>query len=145
MLRLALLFLALSFSLHAEAKDHQCSGSKDELRCVLRFHSSIYQENPEYFWRVLNQSRNKAESCNSVKATADFLRTAMLRNENAELQEFVSEGVETLCAKKPACFRRSLQLLDGKSRAAVREKLKNPLYFDTEELSCVTSKSKVHR
>lgn len=142
MLRLALLFLVLSFSLNVEAQDHRCSGSKDELQCVLKFHSSIYQENPEYFWRVLNQSRDKAESCSSIKATADFLRTATLRNESAELQEFVSEGIESLCAKKPVCFRKSLQLLDGRSRAAVRERLKNPLYLDAEELSCVTPKPK---
>lgn len=117
------------------ARDYGCPKSANELPCVLGFYPAIYRENPKYFWNVLNQARDNALSCNSVKEIADFLHTVRLSNTGADLQELVSEGVEKLCINQPIRFKKAMGMLDKKTRRGVQIKLDNPLYFEAHELS----------
>lgn len=129
------LLLVFSFPLNAATRDHGCPASVNELRCVLRFYPTIYRENPEYFWKVLNQARVNALGGNSTKGVADFLRTVHLTNAGADVEEFVSEGVEMLCINQPVSFKKAMSMLDEKTRRSVNMKLENPLYFEASELS----------
>lgn len=135
LLRTISILLVFSLPLSAVARDYGCQNSANELRCVLRFYPTIYRENPEYFWKVLNQAQVNTLGCNSVKGVADFLHTVRLYNAGADLEEFVSESVETLCVNQPICFKKAMSMLDKKTRRGVQIKLKNPLYFEASELS----------
>lgn len=135
LLRMILLLLVASLPLNVGACDYGCPNSANELQCVLRFYPKIYRENPEYFWKVLNRSRDSALSCSSIKVTTEFLRTVRLPNPGADLEEFVSEGIETLCVKQPVCFKRAMNMLDDKTRRIIKTKLENPLYFETSDVS----------
>lgn len=135
LLRIILLLLVSGLPLNVEAYDYGCPNSANELRCVLRLYPAIYRENPEYFWKVLNRSRDSALSCSSIKVTADFLRIVRLPNPGADLEEFVSEGIETLCVNQPVCFKRAMSMLDEKTRRSIKMKLESPLYFETSEIS----------
>ena len=135
LLRTISILLFFSLPLNAVARDYGCQNSANELRCVLRFYPTIYCENPEYFWKVLNQAGDNALSCNSVKGIADFLHTARLSNAGADLEEFVSESVEKLCINQPVRFKEAMSMLDKKTRRGVQIKLENPLYFEASELS----------
>ena len=134
LLRAILLLFVSGLPLNVEACDYGCPNSANELQCVIRFYPEIYQENPEYFWKVLNRSRDSALSCSSLKVTTDFLRIVRLSNSGADLEEFVSKGIETLCAKQPVCFKRAMSMLDEKSRRNIKMKLEKPLYFETGEI-----------
>lgn len=135
LLRTILLALIYGLPLSVEARDYGCPNSVNELRCVLRFYPAIYRQNPEYFWKVLNRSRDSALSCNSIKVTMDFLRIVRLPAPGADLEEFVSEGVEQLCVNQPVCFKRAISMLDEKTRRSIKIKLENPLYYESSELS----------
>ena len=55
-------------------------------------------------------------------------------NSPAEVEEFLSEGLETLCTEKPALFKEAMQLLDLNLRVKLNEKLNQPLFREKEEL-----------
>lgn len=135
LLQRVLLLIVFGLSFNVNARDYGCPNSANELRCALKLYPAIYRENPEYFWKVLNRARNNALSCRSVNGTADFLRIVSLPSPGADLEEFVSEGIETLCVNQPVCFKRAMSMLDEKTRRNVKVKLENPLYFETSELS----------
>lgn len=133
LLRIFSLLVAVGLPLGVAAHDHECQNSENELQCVLKSYPAIYRENPEYFWKVLNQTREAALSCVSNRAAPDFLRLASLANPGADLEEFVSEGIEKLCVTQPVCFRKALGKLDKRSRVAVKKRLANPTYFEPSE------------
>lgn len=143
LLRILSLLIVASLPLGVAAHDHVCQKLENELQCVLKSYPAIYQESPEYFWKVLNQTREAALSCSSDRVAADFLQLASLANPGADLEEFVSEGIEKLCVTQPACFKRVLGKLNEKNRAAVKKRLANPTYFESSELvGCYRTKSK---
>ena len=135
LLRATILLLVYGMSCSAAACDHKCPTSANELQCVLKHCPAVYRENPEYFWGVLNRARNDAFSCDSVNKTAEFLRIVRLPRMGADLQEYVSEGIETLCVKQPVCFKKAMNALDEKTQHAVKVKLGNPIYFDASDLA----------
>lgn len=135
MLRAVILLLIYGLPLSVAAHGYKCHTLDDELQRVLKLYPAVYRENPEYFWKVLNQARDNALSCDSAKQTADFLRIVRLPNAGADLQEFVSEGIETLCVNQPVHFKRAMEMLDEKTRHSIKVKLNTPLYFEASELS----------
>lgn len=135
LLRAFILLLLYGLPFNAGACVHRCPTSANELQCVLKHYPAVYRESPEYFWEVLNRARNSAFSCNTVNEAAKFLRIVRLTRVGADLQEFVSEGIETLCVKQPECFKRAMNALDEKTRHDVKVKLGNPLYFEASELA----------
>ena len=134
-MRTIILLLASSLLLSVEAHDIEYSISASELQSVFQLYPTIYRESPEYFWMVLNQSRNRALRCTSVKEIEGFLQIVNLPSQGADLEEFISESVEKLCVKQQKCFNQAMSLLDGTTRRNVKRKLKTPLYFDVDELS----------
>ena len=104
--------------------------SKNELQGVVKSYPAVYLESPEYFWKVLDKTREAALSCTSDKATADFLQLASLAKSGPDLEEFVSEGIEKLCVTQPVCFRKTLSKLNEKNRVAVKKRLANRIYFE---------------
>lgn len=135
LLRAVILLLIYGLPLSVDAHGYKCHTSDNELQRVLKLYPAVYRENPEYFWKVLNRARDSALSCGSAKQTADFLRIVRLPDAGADLQEFVSEGIETLCVNQPVCFKRAMEMLDEKTRHSIKVKLDTPLYFETSELS----------
>jgi hypothetical protein len=135
LLRTVFMLLICGLSLSVEARDYGCSHSSSELRCVIRFYPAIYRNDPEYFWKVLNRSQDNALSCDSVQLTIDFLRIVRLPTPGADLEEFISESVESLCVKQPVCFKQAIGMLDEKTRRAIKTKLETPLYYESSEIS----------
>ena len=62
MLRIIALLAAMSLPLSVFAHDNGSAESKNELQCVLKSYPAIYQNEPEYFWKVLNHAREAALS-----------------------------------------------------------------------------------
>ena len=87
MLRILALLAAMSLSLSVIAHDGGCSESKNELQCVIKSYPAIYQEKPEYFWKVLNHAREAAPSCTSIETTflamVNIVRQSMSRQDDA--------------------------------------------------------------
>lgn len=135
MLRILALLAAMSLPLSVFAHDNGCAESKNELQCVLKSYPAIYQNEPEYFWKVLNHAREAALSCTSIEATAVFFRLVSLSNPGADLEEFTSESIENICVTQPICFKKAMGKVDKKTRMAVKGKLENPIYFETDELT----------
>lgn len=135
MLRILALLAAMSLPLSVIAHDGGCSGSKNELQRVIKTYPAIYQENPEYFWKVLNHAREAALSCTSIEMTAVFLSLVSLANPGADLEEFTSESIEKICVTQPMCFKKALGKLDKETCMVVKEKLENPIYFEIGELT----------
>lgn len=135
LLRAVILLLIFGLPLRVDAHGYKCPTLDNELQRVLKLYPAVYRENPEYFWKVLNRARDNALNCGSTKQTANFLRIVRLPDAGADLQEFVSEGIETLCVNQPVCFKRSMETLDKKTRHSIKVKLDTPLYFETSELS----------
>lgn len=133
--RTIILLLVSGLPLNVGACDYGCANSANELECVLQFYPDIYIENPEYFWKVLNLSRDNAFSCSSLKVTTDFLRIVRLPNFGADLEEFVSEGIETLCVNQPVCFKQAMSILDENTQRSIKIKLENPLYLESSKIS----------
>jgi hypothetical protein len=133
--------ILLVFSQGAFGHSRECSSSANELRCVIRDHPKNYRDNQEKFWQVLNIARDRAISCKSRKDAVEFLKLSNLPNQGADLQEFLSEGVETLCAKQPICFKQAVKDLTYNDRRKVFMMVKNPTFFDSNELlSCIPTK-----
>ncbi|WP_411727832.1 hypothetical protein [Methyloglobulus sp.] len=133
---IVLLFIFILLpSLPAHAKDFGCQKAKSELDCVIKFRTVIYQKNPEYFWKVLYKARDHARICNSAKKTSQFLGLVRISNTPIELQEFLSEEFETLCAENPICFKKAKNLLDSKLQVKLNKSLNNPLFRDIDELN----------
>jgi hypothetical protein len=97
---LSFIFIFL-LSPQTNAKDFGCQKAKSELDCVIKFRTVIYQKN-----------RDHAHICNSVIETRLFLGLIRISNKPIELQEFLSEEFETLCAENPICFKKAKNLLD---------------------------------
>lgn len=134
LLKILTALTAVCLPLSGSASGQECSKVKNELNCVLASYPLIYQESSEYFWSVLNHVRESALGCSSMEATTDFLRLASLPNPGADLEEFISEGIEKLCTSQPVCFKEAIGKLDTKNREAVTKKLENPTYFDVGDL-----------
>lgn len=134
-----LLLVALSGGLFdcsiAYAEGSKCKNAVNELNCVVRYRSTIYQQDPDYFWKVLNKARDEALACQSPEKTAEFLKLVGIRNKSAELEEFISEGIEELCADKPACFKQARLLLSKRLRSQLSETLSTPLQREDRELA----------
>lgn len=104
--------------------------------CVMQNYPQSYELEREKFWEVLNNGRRQAEAAASVDPILEFLQVAILRSDTAELVEFISESVETLCIRKPELFIEPHRMLDVLMNAAVDHILANPMYFDAKELTC---------
>lgn len=137
---LSLLFTALSVMLScsiANAKGIDCKAAKNELHCVIKFRTVTYQQDPAYFWTVLNKARDDALACNSAEKTAEFLQLVGVKTSIVELDEFISEGIETLCVDQYICFKKAQRLLNKQLRSKLVTKLSTPLYHESEDLeSC---------
>ena len=132
--RLIFIFLVYGFPTNIGSYEYECS-NLSELQCIFRYHSDIYHKDPIYFWKVINHAQYTAYSCKSVKATADFLHITKLHGVGADLEEYISESIETLCVKKPVCLKRAMNMLDKKTQHSVKVKLKNPIYFGKNEIA----------
>jgi hypothetical protein len=134
-LKISILLLVSSLALNVKASDFECPSSSNELQCVLRHYPAVFRDSPDYFWKVLNRSRDSALRCGSVRAAADFLSVVRMSNPGADFEEFLSEGIETLCVRKPACFKQAMKRLDKTSQLHVKMKLDSPLYFEPSKIA----------
>lgn len=133
---MVIVFILISTMNALNANDSQCRKNcfKLDIEYLIRNHANIYNNNPESFWILLNELREKAYSAHSFNEIYQFMELLQMDNFPAEVQEFLSEGLETLCAEKPAIFKEAMQLLDLNLRVKLNEKLNQPLFREKEEL-----------
>jgi hypothetical protein len=127
----------LIFAMKAlNANDSQCRKNcfKLDIEYLIKNHENIYRDNPESFWILLNEMREKAYLADTFNEISQFMELLQMDNSPAEVEEFLSEGLETLCAEKPVLFKEAMQLLDLSLRMKLNEKLNQPLFREKEEL-----------
>lgn len=126
--------LVLFFSVTACAF-HEESGTPATTREKIEASKGLYAENHEQYWNLLHHSYERAFLCASPSEMADFLSLASLMPKPAEVDEFITEGVETLCLQKTACFKEAVKILALDERKAVEQILtRYPLFHEEEEL-----------
>lgn len=128
-----ILFITL-IPINAEANNKECKKAISELNNFINHSEDIYKNNPSYFWEFLNKTRDLAYSNNSTKNVSNFLRLVSIANPPAEFDEFLSDGIETLCIEKPLVLKKTMLALDTKLQKKLVKKLNAPLYYAREEL-----------
>ena len=118
------------------ANNNECRQNclRSILSIDLKNSASIYSDNPEFFWKLLNEMKEKAYSANSLNEINQFMKLLQINNPPAEVEEFLSEGLETLCAEKPVLFKETMRLLDLNLRTKLNKKLDQPLFREEKEL-----------
>ncbi len=132
-----ILVFMLSFFVNTlNANNNECRQNclKLDIKSNFKHSASIYNDNPEFFWKLLNEMKEKAYSANSQNEINQFMKLLQINNPPAEVEEFLSEGLETLCAEKPVLFKEAMRLLDINLRAKLNKKLDQPLFREEKEL-----------
>ena len=130
-----ILSLALSYT---HAASNECRD--DSLKCFYTNFDELYKKDYEYFWKILNDSAEKAIRCKNTTDTTDFIKLANITNNNVEFFEFINQRLEELCVNSSACFFKSLSKVDHKTANIIINKLKKPLFEDKKELDQVFKK-----
>lgn len=130
-----ILFLIFSLQvLSTEVNKGYLSCLKSDIEYLIENHEKLYKDNNEIYWELLNSLRNKAYSTDSSNEIYQFLLIFKIENYPTEVDEFLSEVLETLCFEKPILLEKALQQLDPQLSAKLNEKLKNPLFREEKEL-----------
>lgn len=127
------LFITL-IPINVEANNEECKKTVSELNNFINHSEDIYKNNPDYFWEFSNKTRDLAYSNNSTKNVSNFLKLLSITNFPAEFDEFLSEGIETLCIEKPLTFKKAIVSQDAKLQKKLVKKFNAPLYYSREEL-----------
>lgn len=133
---IVLFFMFFLIAETLDASDNECSQNcfKLEMDSIIKNHTDIYRDNPELFWKVLNEARVKAYMADSFNEINQFMGFLRIDNPPAEVEEFFSEGLENLCAEKPIFFKEAMRLLDSNLRTELNKKLNQPLFREEKEL-----------
>lgn len=124
------------FASTLNANNNECLQNclKLDIKFNFKNSASVYNDNPEFFWKLLNEMKEKAYSANSLNEINQFMKLLQINNPSAEVEEFLSEGFETLCAEKPILFKETMRQLDLNLRAKLNKKLDQPLFREEKEL-----------
>ncbi len=117
-----------------------CTGPDATVACVARSLGKLYAQDYKRFWAILHAAAREAEACTDPEKVAAFLALAGVKTVNAEFQEFLAEKVESLCLRKPDCFRKAAVLLSQDERTGLRGLLAHPTFQEPAVLqaaSCV--------
>src|SRR2546428_9031105 len=85
------LFLAGTYDVQAKGL---CEGDQATLRCLKENFRELARKEYKQFWDILRIAEDKALSCRSLAATADFLDVARAIEGNAEVAEYFHEVLE---------------------------------------------------
>ncbi len=127
----------LSFFVNTlNANNNECHQNclKLNIKSNLKNSADIYNANPELFWELLNEMKEKAYSASSLDEINQFMKLLQINNPPAEVEEFLSESLETLCAEKSILFKEAMRLLDLNLRVKLNKKLDQPLFREEKEL-----------
>lgn len=78
--------------------------------------------------------RNNALATDSPNEIYQFLQIFKLENYPVEVEEFLSESIETLCADKSTILKKAMQQLNPQLSTKLNEKLKYSLFREEKEL-----------
>lgn len=135
--RISPLIFLLIFSSKVLSTDDSTSNlncSQPDIEYLIENHEKLYKDNYEDFWGLLNRLQSNAFAANSSSGICQFLQIFKLENYPSEVEEFLSETLETLCAEKSILLKTAMQQLDSRLSAKLNEKLKHPLFRNETEL-----------
>jgi len=133
---IVLVFMLFVITEALNANNNECRKNclKSDIEYLIKNHISIYNDDPEFFWKLLNELREKAYLANSFNEINQFMGLLRINDLPVEVEEFLSEGLESLCAEKPILFKEAMRLLDLNLRVKLSEKLNQPLFREEKEL-----------
>lgn len=135
--KISILIFFLILSLQgqsAEVNRGQFKCLKSDIEYLIENHEELYKDNNKVYWELLNRMRNKAYATDSSNEIYQFLLILKIENIPTEVDEFLSEGFETLCVEKPILLKMAQQQLVYQLSTKLNEKLKNPLFHEEKEL-----------
>jgi hypothetical protein len=119
----------------------KCKSARNELWCIVneynletpRFFNGRYYD---YLFSILHRDYESAFKCDSVETTAKYIyNVASFATRGAELDEYISESIETLCIEKPKCFNSAMKLLNNDIRAIIEKRFVEVPFHTNEEIS----------
>ncbi len=129
-----LVFLSLSCT-HLGCKD------EESLIYLKNNFRELYVNNYSLFSHIVHEAAKKAESCDTLSDTVNFLDLVQFCH-NADFGEFFSDTIEHLCINNPKCFLDALINLGEESRITVLQELSNPVFVNEAEIEEVLMKYK---
>lgn len=107
-----------------------CAYTDQPLACLESNFEKLYSGNYPRFWKILRKGAARAEKCDTVVDTKDFLNLAVIENNNAEFNEFFSEVIERMVTQKTECFLEATSITDSLVQERIFGRLRHPLYID---------------
>jgi len=120
--------------LSTEGKEGCLNCSQPDIEYLIENHEKLYKDNYEVYWKSLNRLRNNAFATDSPNEIYQFLQIFKLENYPVEVEEFLSESLETLCVDKSILLKKVMQQLNPQLSAKLNKKLKHPLFREEKEL-----------
>ena len=122
-------FLVLLYASNVMAdQTNICSKASDKLICLKNNFETLYSEDYDSFWAILHSAAADANTCESLRKTADFLDLVNVTQINAEFNEFYSSVIEKIVMTKTECFVSAFNLIDREARNKISKKLQAPLF-----------------
>ncbi|MGA1871742.1 MAG: hypothetical protein ACMUJM_24715 [bacterium] len=139
-LNITLIIMLLAWSYYCFASETQtnniCSESPPSLICFKQNFSQIYQSNYDLFWDTYNVYKKKAETCDNLNMTADFLEVSSYIGGNAEVEEGFHEFCENLILSKTKCFIEATLLLQDKTLDVfIKSYVSNSFFGQDEQIN----------
>jgi len=124
-----ILFICPVLSL-GNGDNYLCAHTDQPLACLAANFEELYSSNYPRFWNILHEGAAQAERCDARVSTTAFLELAVLRTNNAEFNEFLSEVIERLATEKTDCFLAATSRAGTLAQENIIERLRHPLYVD---------------
>jgi hypothetical protein len=139
-LNITLIIILLGCACYCFASETQtnniCPETPPSLKCFKEKFNQIYQSNYDLFWDTYNLYRGKAETCDNLNITTNFLELAYYIGGNAEVEEGFHEFCENLILSKTKCFLDATLLLQDKPLdVLIKSYVSNSLFGQDEQIN----------